>query len=72
MVTGPSPEARDTQLRLGLDLAAVSADGTAALPMPTTVIVDETLKLVWIDVHPDYSTRSEPDHILAALAGATR
>ena len=72
VVTGPSPEARDTQLRLGLDLAAVNADGTAALPMPTTVIVDETLELVWIDVHPDYSTRSEPDHILAALAGATR
>jgi peroxiredoxin len=70
VVTGPSPEARGTQLRLGLDLADVNADGTTALPMPTTIIVDQILKLLWIDVHPDYSTRSEPDDILAALAAA--
>jgi peroxiredoxin len=72
VVTGPSPQARDTQMRLGLDLAAVNADGTTALPMPTTIIVNKILELLWIDVHPDYSTRSEPDDILAALAVAPR
>ena len=35
--------------------------------MPTTVIVDADHVIRWIDVHPDYSTRSEPAAILAAL-----
>jgi hypothetical protein len=35
--------------------------------MPTTIIVDADHVVRWVDVHPDYSTRSEPDRILAAL-----
>jgi hypothetical protein len=34
--------------------------------MPTTVIVDASGAIRWIDVHPDYATRSEPAEILAA------
>jgi peroxiredoxin len=67
ILTGPSAEVRAAQLQLGLDLASVNADGTAGLPMPTTVIVDADRVVRWIDVHPDYSTRSEPIEILAAL-----
>ena len=37
------------------------------MPMPTTVIVDADHVIRWIDVHPDYSTRSEPAEIVAAL-----
>jgi peroxiredoxin len=67
VLTAPSPEARAAQLELGLDLEAVNADGTTSLPMPTVVILDADLTVRWIDVHPDYTTRSEPDAILAAL-----
>jgi peroxiredoxin len=67
VLSGPSAESRAAQLQLGLDLTVVNADGTTAVPMPTTVIVDADHVIRWIDVHPDYSTRSEPAEILAAL-----
>jgi peroxiredoxin len=73
ILTAPSAEARAAQMELGLDLTAVNADGTAGLPIPTTVIVDSDRVVRWVDVHPDYTTRSEPGEILAALeAGAAR
>jgi peroxiredoxin len=67
IVTAPSAEARAAQLELGLDLEAVNVDGTTAIPMPTTIILDPDRTVRWIDVHPDYSTRSEPAEVLAAL-----
>ena len=35
--------------------------------MPTVVIADAGHVVRWIDVHPDYSTRTEPAQILSAL-----
>jgi alkyl hydroperoxide reductase subunit AhpC len=35
--------------------------------MPTVVIVDATGVIRWIDVHPNYTTRTEVSDILAAL-----
>ncbi len=67
ILTAPSDEARAAQLQLGLDLTAVNADGTTGLPMPTTMIVDAERVVRWVDVHLDYTTRSEPGEILAAL-----
>ena len=67
ILTRPSDEAQAAQLQLGLDLTAVNADGTVALPMPTAVIADAGHVARWIDVHPDYSTRTEPAQILSAL-----
>lgn len=67
ILTAPSAGARAAQLELGLDLAAVNADGTTGLPMPTTVILDPEHVVRWRDVHPDYTTRSEPAQVLAAL-----
>ena len=34
--------------------------------MPTVALVDRDGTLRWIDVHPDYSTRTEPDDVLRA------
>lgn len=62
-----SDEVRAAQKQLGLDLAAVNADATDTLPMPTVVIADAKHTLGWIDVHPDYTTRSEVTDILTAL-----
>jgi peroxiredoxin len=67
VVTAPTEEALAAQVEIGLDLREVNADGTTALPMPTVAIVDGGLTILWIDVHPDYTTRTEPEEILAAL-----
>ena len=67
ILTGPSDEVRAVQVQLGLDLTDINADGTTGLPMPTTLIVDADHVVRWVDVHPDYATRSEPEQILAAL-----
>lgn len=64
----PGDEAlRAAELRAGLDLAGVNADGTRNLPMPATVILDASRTVRWIDVHPDWSTRTEPGQVIAAL-----
>jgi peroxiredoxin len=67
VLTAPSDGVRTAQLQLGLDLTQVNADGTTALPMPTVVVADATGVIRWIDVHRDYSTRTEPDQILQAI-----
>jgi peroxiredoxin len=67
IMTRPGEEALAAQLKLGLDLEAVNADSTPAIPMPTTLILDRDRIVQWVDVHPDYSARSEPEQILAAL-----
>ncbi len=67
ILTAPSSDALAAQIAHGMDLTAINADGTTTLPMPTTVILDGDGTVRWIDVHPDYTTRSEPAEILAAL-----
>ena len=68
ILTAPSDGARAAQLQLGLDLTKVNADGTTTLPMPTVVVVDPSGVIRWIDVHADYTTRTEPDQVLQAIA----
>jgi len=67
ILTAPSDGTRAAQLQLGLDLTQVNADGTTALPMPTVVIAGADGTIGWIDVHPDYTTRTEPGQILQAV-----
>jgi len=67
ILTAPSEGTRAAQLQLGLDLTQVNADGTTALPMPTVVIADADGVIRWIDVHPDYTTRTEPGQVLQAV-----
>lgn len=59
--------ARAAQVGLGVDVAASNADGTPTLPMPTVVVVDQG-RIAWIDVHPNYATRTESAEILAAVS----
>jgi peroxiredoxin len=67
ILTEPSAEASAAQQKLGLDLGEHNADGGMTLPMPTTVVVDASGVIRWIDVHPNYTTRSEVPDILAAV-----
>jgi peroxiredoxin len=66
IVAVPSPGTRAAQLQLGLDVSTLNIDDDADLPMPTVVIVDASGTIRWIDVHPNYTTRSEPRDILNA------
>jgi peroxiredoxin len=71
IVTEPSAQAVAAQKKLGLELAEHNADGGRRLPMPTTVVVDDTGVIRWIDVHPNYTARSEVSDILAAVDALT-
>jgi len=65
--TEPTADARAAQQALGLELTALNADGTTEIPMPTTLVLDAQGVVRWIDVHADYTTRSEVADILAAV-----
>jgi peroxiredoxin len=67
VMTVSPDDAQAAQRAMGLDLPEVNADGTYGIPMPTVVIVDPTGVIRWIDVHPNYTTRTEVSDILAAL-----
>ena len=67
VMTAPTEDAQAAQRTLGLDLSEANADGTHGVPMPTVVIADATGVIRWIDVHPNYTTRTEVSDILAAL-----
>ncbi len=56
------------QANLGLQLAEANAEGDTGLPMPTVLVVDAGGVIRWIDVHPNYTERSEVADILAAVA----
>jgi peroxiredoxin len=72
ILTETGEAAAAVQAQLGLVVADTNADGTAAIPMPTVVVVDADGAIRWIDVHPDYGTRTEPTEILKRVADLTR
>jgi hypothetical protein len=65
--TTPSADALASLMKLGVDVKALNADGTTTLPMPTVLVIDGDHTLRWIDIHPDYTTRTEVADIVAAL-----
>jgi peroxiredoxin len=67
VLTQPTAEVLAAQREHGLDLTEANADGTVGLPMPTVIIVDAARRVRWLDIHPDYTSRTEPDAILDAL-----
>lgn len=62
-------EVLEAQRTLGLDLAAVNAEGSTQLPRPTVLIVDQDRVVRFVEVQPDYTARTEVVDILAALDG---
>ena len=67
IMSDPSPDSVAAQIKLGLDLSEVNADGGRSLPMPTVIVVDAAGIVRWIDVHPNYTSRTEVADILAAV-----
>jgi peroxiredoxin len=67
ILTAATEDARSAQAKLGVHVDEANADGTYAIPMPTVAVVDAGGTIRWIDVHPNYTSRSEPADILAAV-----
>ena len=67
ILTGPTDDARKAQASLGLIIGEHNADGTDTTPMPAVVILDAEGTIRWIDVHPHYTSRTEPGQILQAM-----
>jgi len=63
----PSQAGLAAQRELGVDIRTTRADGGTVLPMPTVLIVDRDRIVRFVDIHPDYTGRTEIDDILAAL-----
>jgi peroxiredoxin len=58
---------RQAVIDAGLNFAARNVDGSPALPMPTVLIIDADHVVRWTKVNPDWTERSEPAEIVAAL-----
>jgi len=67
ILTAPSDAATEAQASMGLDIAEHNADATRTIPMPTVIVVDADGVIRWIDVHPNYTTRTEVEQILGAV-----
>ena len=63
----PSQEGLVAQRTLGVDIRTTREDGGTQLPMPTVLIVDRDHIVRFVDIHPDYTGRTEVSDILAAL-----
>ena len=62
-----SDKVRAAGLSHGNDLGKVNGTGEWELPHPTVLIVDRGGTVVFADVRVDYTTRTDPAEILAAL-----
>lgn len=67
IVTAPSVDARAAHTRLGFDVADSNADGTAAIPVPTVLVLDRDQVVRYADVQVDYTRRTEVDDVLRAV-----
>jgi peroxiredoxin len=63
----PSEAGLAAQRTLGVDIRTTRADGGTRLPMPTVLIVDPGHTVRFVDIHPDYTGRTEVTDIIAAL-----
>jgi peroxiredoxin len=58
--------------QLGIENTApkIKPPGVVGLPIPTTILTDREGVVRWIDQTADYTERSRPDRVLAALRDA--
>jgi len=61
------PEVRNGAKALGVDVAEGNGADDVELPHPAVLIVDGDKTIRFIDVHPDYTTRTEVSEIVSAL-----
>ena len=64
----PAEDVLEAQRALGLDIREGNAEGATELPMPTVLVVDRDRVVRFTDAHPDYTSRTEVQAIISALA----
>jgi len=67
IVFSPADDVLEAGLKFGNDLAAANGQDAVTLPMPTVLVVDTDRTIRFVDVHPDYTERTEVGEILAAV-----
>ena len=67
IITEPSAEARTAHTALGFDVADSNHDGTASIPFPSVIIIDADRVVRFVDIHVDYTSRTEAADIIAAV-----
>jgi peroxiredoxin len=67
--TNPIEDVAAVHDQFGFEVPASNVSGTNRMAIPTTVIIDTDGVIKFIDVHPNYTTRTEVSIIDAALTG---
>ena len=67
VLTAHSDEVKEVQRAIGIDVAGSNQDGTRTVPIPTVAVIDSLGTVRWIDIHPDYATRTEVEEVLEGL-----
>jgi len=70
IVTEPTADARAAHTQLGFDVADSNADATGDIPFPTVLVVNADGRVSFVDIHVDYTTRTEVPEIVAAVDAA--
>lgn len=60
-------DVQQAQQAFGNDFARINAGGEWQLPMPTVLVISQDRTVRFVDIRPDYTTRTEPAAILAAV-----
>lgn len=63
----PSDDVIAVQASFGMGVPESNSDGTAREPMPTTAILNREGILEFVDIHPNFTTRTEVDEIIRAV-----
>lgn len=67
IVTEPTKDARVAHAELGFDVADSNADATGDIPFPTVLVIDTDRTVRFVDIHVDYTVRTETREIVAAV-----
>jgi peroxiredoxin len=62
-------EMREVYLQFDIDLPRYNGDDSWTLPMPARFVVDRKGRIRSSEVHPDYTTRPEPEETVEVLKG---
>ncbi len=66
-----APEIVPIYKGFGVDLEQVNSDPSWTLPMPARFLIDQSGKIIYAEVNPDYTHRPDPDEVIAALRDRT-
>ena len=58
---------QDVYLKFGIDLERFNGDNSWTLPMPSRFILDQKGVVRNVEVHPDYTSRPEPEEAVELL-----